>query len=75
MVWEVMEAIVSKRQVCVTLLDMTRAFDNVSHDTLFEKFKYFGVKWCVYNLLGSHLSGRTQCVTLRDVTCGSLPVN
>lgn len=42
------------------MLDLTKAFDSVSHDILLRKLNYYGVRGEPFKLLQSYLSGRMQ---------------
>lgn len=44
----------------VNLLDLSKAFDTVSHHILLEKLLYYGIRGNSYKLLESYLSGREQ---------------
>ena len=43
-------------------LDFSKAFDNVSHATLLEKLRLFGIGGSLLRLLSSYLTNRVQCV-------------
>lgn len=47
-----------------TILDLTKAFDTVSHSILIEKLTYYGITGSALALLRSYLLNRYQCVKL-----------
>ena len=55
-------------------LDFTKAFDSVSHATLLEKLRLFGIGGSLLRLLSSYLTNRVQCVKLNIIISASLPV-
>lgn len=50
----------------ITLLDLSRAFDCVSHDILVEKLSFYGVRGSPLELFRSYLGNRKQCVSLNN---------
>ena len=55
-------------------LDFSKAFDSVSHATLLEKLRLFGIGGSLLRLLSSYLTNRVQCVKLNNIISASLPV-
>jgi len=49
-------------------MDLSKAFDCLSHDLLLEKIKTYGFNANAINLLSSYLTNRKQCVKLGDIT-------
>lgn len=67
----------SVRVVSGLFIDLSKAFDTISHELLLKKLNVFGVRGQVLNLFESYLSNRKQCVDvdgeisgLLDVKCG-----
>lgn len=54
------------RHTAVTLCDLSKAFDCVSHDTLLEKMTYYGIRGIPLLLFESYLRNRQQCVNLNN---------
>ena len=55
-------------------LDFSKAFGSVSHATLLEKLRLFGIGGSLLRLLSSYLTNRVQCVKLNNIISASLPV-
>ena len=47
-------------------VDLTKAFDTVNDNILFEKFQHLGVRGIPNKLLASYLTNRYQCVQIND---------
>ncbi|KAG8238803.1 hypothetical protein J437_LFUL018533 [Ladona fulva] len=60
--------------VALTLCDLTKAFDCVSHSILLEKLKCYGISGVKLSLFQSYLSQRQQCVEIEGVQSSSLPI-
>ena len=62
---DILSAISNNEVVCLVLLDLSAAFDTISHQILLNRLKYcFGVDGTVLNWLESYLTGRCQKVAL-----------
>ena len=49
-------------------LDFQKAFDSVDHRVLLYKLYHYGIRGFAHDWLKSYLSGRSQCVTVDNVT-------
>ena len=62
---DIMQAINDQEVVCLVLLDLSAAFDTVSHDLLFNHVQHcFGIGGTVLQWVRSYLSNRTQKVVI-----------
>ena len=61
-------------QVDVIYMDMSKAFDKVSHGRLLRKLREFGYGGNLLQWFSSYLTDRRQCVTVAGATSNSLPV-
>ena len=62
---DILSAINNNEVVCLVLLDLSAAFDTISHQILLNRLKYhFGVDGTVLNWFESYLTGRCQKVSL-----------
>lgn len=50
-----------------SFLDISKAFDSLSHDILLSKLKYYGIRGTVLKWFKSYLEGRKQTVFFADV--------
>ena len=55
-------------QIDAILLDLTKAFDRVSHMHLCNKLSYYGIKDNTLKWIKNFLHGRTQQVIVEDTT-------
>lgn len=56
-----------KPSLCV-FLDLSKAFDTVSHRQLLEALEDIGIRGTTYNLMKSYLTQRKQCVKIKTET-------
>ena len=55
-----------KKDTCLILLDIRKAFDIVNHNILLNKLNPYGIRGVANDLLHSYLSNRTQFVDISD---------
>ena len=61
---------------CSIFLDLSKAFDTVNHNILFDKFYHnFGIKGIPLQLFRSYLSNRKQFVKLENVQSGLVDIS
>ena len=67
---ELVEAVITgfedKQYCAVSFLDLTKAFDCVSHDILIRKLYFYNFHPSACGLISSYLSNRRQCVRTKD---------
>ena len=56
----VLEAIDKKKSTAFVLLDMSKAFDSIHHNILFDKLRDAGVSTLAFRWFHSYLSNRNQ---------------
>lgn len=61
---EIYRALDSKTPALCIFVDLSKAFDTVSHQKLLEKIKCYGLRGKMYNLIKSYLSDREQYVEI-----------
>jgi sarcosine oxidase/L-pipecolate oxidase len=61
-------------QTDIIYLDLSKAFDSVSHSRLLFKLHSAGIKGCLFSWLSDYLANRTQRVLVKGCTSKPLPV-
>ena len=70
-----LEAIDKKNVTAIVLLDMSKAFDSVSHPILLHKLKCVGASSQAVGWFKSYLSGRRQYVRIGSTVSSVLPLS
>ena len=70
----ILNAIDKKKLTAVVLLDMSKAFDSVNHDTLILKLQDVGISRDALQWFRSYLSNRTQVVRIHSTLSEPLSV-
>lgn len=72
---KVLQAYENGEAMAVTLCDLTKAFDVVSHDLLLAKMPMYGIGGAVLKMLSSYLDCRWQVVSVNGAVSGRRKVN
>ena len=64
LIHELGENLDNREQTDITVLNFSKAFDNVSHQLLSIKLDYYGIRGTTLRWINSFLSDRTQKVIL-----------
>ena len=70
-------AIDNREFVVGVFLDLSKAFDTVNHDLLFQKLEFYGIRGIALDWFKSYITRRYQCVRYnnelsdkKEITCG-----
>ena len=73
---DIAESFDKGKYVLAAFLDLSKAFDTVSHDILLAKLYYYGIRGSAWSWFADYLKNRKQCVrynnsisTLKDIRC------
>jgi retron-type reverse transcriptase len=64
------KALDENKYIAAILMDLSKAFDCLPHDLILLKLEAYGLSEKSINLLNSYLSGRKQCVKVKNM-CSS----
>lgn len=65
---QVSDAFENRDSIVLTLCDLTKAFDHVSHNLLLDKLRHYGLCGTPLSMLESYMNGRMQCVAINGST-------
>ena len=71
---EILHAIDQKKLSAIVLLDMSKAFDSISHKILLAKLQDVGASYSVIQWFRSYLSERRQVVRINSIISEALPL-
>ena len=69
------ESVTSKEYMIGLFMDLSRAFDTISHDILLNKLYKYGFRGLSYDWIKSYLSNRKQYVNYKNSSSDTLNVN
>ena len=58
----IQETLKKKKHVLGIIIDLSKAFDTIDHETLLQKLNHYGIRGNAYMLLKSYLSNRVQYI-------------
>lgn len=64
----IVDGLEEKNHTALSLCDLSKAFDCVSHDILLKKLSFYGIRGVTLLLIDSYLSNRFQCVNVNNTT-------
>jgi len=67
-------ALADKKHVIGIFIDLSKAFDTISHEKLLVKLSNFGIRGNAHSLLHSYLTNRTQYTQFLDESSDPLPI-
>ena len=70
----ILEAMDRKKVAALVLLDLSKAFDSISHPRLLNKLSNVGVSPATVNWFRSYLSNRTQSVRINSTLSDPQPI-
>ena len=62
-------------QVLSVFLDLSKAFDTIDHQILFEKFSHYGIDGIALRWFQSYLSNRKQYITLEGIESDKMDIS
>ncbi len=73
---DILQAIDNKQGVILVLLDLSAAFDSISHDILLQRLQHrFGIKGTVFAWMKDYLSSRSQSIKFNSEISPALAVS
>ena len=69
------ESVISREYMIGLFMELSRAFDTISHDILLNKLYKYGIRWLPYYWIKSYLSNRKQYVNYKNNSSDTLNVN
>lgn len=71
---EIIKSSENREHTVLTLCDLSKAFDCVSHALLIDKLHQYGIRGIPLHLFASYLQNRMQCVHINNTFSDFLPV-
>ena len=63
---DIKQALENKNSVLGVYMDLSKAFDVISHEILLKKLKYYGIRGPAYSWIENYLTNRTQVVKFEN---------